>query len=66
MTRKINCPQCGRKTEYDPKNPSRPFCSERCRLIDLGEWANEGYQVPGEYDLDALGSDEHLAGNELH
>jgi hypothetical protein len=29
-------------------NPHRPFCSERCRLIDLGTWLDEGYRVSGE------------------
>jgi endogenous inhibitor of DNA gyrase (YacG/DUF329 family) len=34
--------------EWTPENRFRPFCSERCKLIDLGQWANEGYRVPGE------------------
>ena len=43
----IDCPYCGTRTSwYD--NPSRPFCSERCRLIDLGRWDSEEYSVPGE------------------
>jgi endogenous inhibitor of DNA gyrase (YacG/DUF329 family) len=28
------------------ENPNRPFCSERCRMIDLGAWANEAYRIP--------------------
>jgi len=32
--------------EYGSNNPSRPFCSERCRLIDLGQWASENYRIP--------------------
>ncbi len=32
---------------YSPANPFRPFCSERCRKIDLGAWANEDFRVPG-------------------
>jgi len=31
---------------FSPQNPSRPFCSERCKLIDLGAWASEAYRVP--------------------
>ena len=31
---------------YAPGNPWRPFCSERCRMIDLGNWATEAYRVP--------------------
>jgi endogenous inhibitor of DNA gyrase (YacG/DUF329 family) len=42
------CPVCRKITRYHPDNPYRPFCSERCRLIDLGEWLEEGYRVAGE------------------
>jgi endogenous inhibitor of DNA gyrase (YacG/DUF329 family) len=44
--RTVACPGCGAPTLYGPANPFRPFCSERCRLIDLGEWAAESYRVP--------------------
>ncbi|WP_210398182.1 DNA gyrase inhibitor YacG [Motiliproteus sediminis] len=40
------CPHCQKKVTWRSDNPYRPFCSERCRLIDLGAWANEEYQVP--------------------
>ena len=33
-------------SEFSPSNAFRPFCSERCRLIDLGVWASEGYKIP--------------------
>ena len=46
MEKKINCPYCGKETVYSSANPSRPFCSDRCRLIDLGEWASEKYAIP--------------------
>lgn len=42
------CPVCSTITRYHPDNPNRPFCSERCRLIDLGQWFEEGYRVAGE------------------
>ena len=42
----VKCPQGGGPSEYSPENPSRPFCSERCKLIDLGEWASNGYAIP--------------------
>jgi uncharacterized protein len=45
-SRKINCRHCGNETVFSPENPFRPFCSERCRLIDLGDWASESYKVP--------------------
>lgn len=44
--KKIRCPQCGGESEWSPANPWRPFCSERCKLIDLGAWASESYRVP--------------------
>src|SRR5512134_2981401 len=40
------CPLCRRPTTWED-NPWRPFCSERCQLIDLGTWAAEQYRVPG-------------------
>jgi hypothetical protein len=45
-TRKVLCPGCGKYSEYSAGNPWRPFCSERCKMIDLGLWANEGYRIP--------------------
>lgn len=55
--RYVPCPQCGSNALYHPDNTFRPFCSERCRLIDLGHWADESYRVPAspsEADLSAL------------
>jgi endogenous inhibitor of DNA gyrase (YacG/DUF329 family) len=43
---KIKCPTCKAKTEWND-NPFRPFCSERCKLIDLGAWASEEYKIEG-------------------
>ncbi|HTQ00477.1 MAG TPA: DNA gyrase inhibitor YacG [Casimicrobiaceae bacterium] len=42
----VSCPQCGTPVEWSPASRWRPFCSERCRLIDLGEWAAERYRIP--------------------
>lgn len=44
--KKVKCPQCGLLSIYNSENKFRPFCSERCRLIDLGQWADEGYRIP--------------------
>ncbi|WP_392560637.1 DNA gyrase inhibitor YacG [Orbus mooreae] len=41
----VNCPTCQKMIEWDEKNPYRPFCSKRCQLIDLGEWANETHRI---------------------
>jgi endogenous inhibitor of DNA gyrase (YacG/DUF329 family) len=48
MIKSINCPHCKKKSSMSVDNPYRPFCSERCKLIDLGEWASETYRVPSE------------------
>lgn len=50
--KKIKCPQCGRLTFYSIENPSRPFCSERCKLIDLGQWASESFKIASEIPVD--------------
>jgi endogenous inhibitor of DNA gyrase (YacG/DUF329 family) len=44
----VSCPRCGAPTPYSPQNKWRPFCSERCKIIDLGAWAAESYRVPTE------------------
>jgi endogenous inhibitor of DNA gyrase (YacG/DUF329 family) len=45
-SRLVNCPVCGKPAPFDASNPYRPFCTKRCKLIDLGQWANESYRVP--------------------
>jgi uncharacterized protein len=49
VTKKITtfCPQCGKTDTWNPNNPDRPFCSARCKLIDLGAWADEKHVIPG-------------------
>ena len=44
----IPCPTCGVLLAWSADNPFRPFCSERCRLVDLGGWLEERYRIPGE------------------
>ena len=46
----VHCPTCGKPVEWRAENRYRPFCCERCKLIDLGEWAMEKYRVPAEGD----------------
>ncbi|MCG6965160.1 MAG: DNA gyrase inhibitor YacG [Chromatiaceae bacterium] len=43
----VACPTCGRRTRWTPQQTWRPFCSERCKLIDLGEWLTEERRIPG-------------------
>jgi endogenous inhibitor of DNA gyrase (YacG/DUF329 family) len=47
MTFAPRCPICRQPIQWEG-NPQRPFCSERCQLLDLGAWASERYRVPGE------------------
>lgn len=47
LPRRVNCPHCQAPVVWGPESPFRPFCSERCRQIDLGAWANGDYCVPG-------------------
>jgi len=54
MARVVSCPRCGKPVEWTPANAWRPFCSERCRLIDFGAWATENYRVPVVEDKDQL------------
>ncbi len=42
------CPQCGNPASLDRQNKYRPFCSERCKLLDLGEWFAEKHGIPAE------------------
>lgn len=46
LKKDISCPSCGKKDTWQPDNASRPFCSPRCKLIDLGEWASEKNRIP--------------------
>ena len=44
---KVKCPICKKTTTWE-ENPNRPFCSERCKLLDLGKWVFEEYKIAGE------------------
>lgn len=48
----VNCPICDKAVEWVAESRYRPFCSERCKQIDLGAWANEEYRVPAASDPD--------------
>lgn len=62
MTTVVKCPTCETAVIWQPLSEFRPFCSERCKLIDLGEWANDSRvisepiqgAVMSEADLDAI------------
>tara|TARA_R110002072_G_scaffold99983_7_gene220016 strand:- start:17492 stop:17710 length:219 start_codon:yes stop_codon:yes gene_type:complete len=44
----VNCPTCSKVVEWLDSSTFRPFCSDRCKQIDLGEWASESYAIPTE------------------
>ena len=52
----VSCPTCGKKVAWLPINRFRPFCSERCKMFDLGAWASESFRVetPPGGDEDSL------------
>jgi uncharacterized protein len=56
MPVKIRCPTCRKETEWE-NNRYRPFCSDRCQLIDLGAWIEERYRIPQGSD-ESLGDDD--------
>lgn len=48
MIKTVKCPTCQSNVEWIESSIYRPFCSDRCRLIDLGEWASEKHSIPSE------------------
>lgn len=73
MTLKVPCPQCQKEVLWQAESMYKPFCSERCRLIDLGDWAAENHKISQssqsatpltEEMLDAL-EDEFLMNNKF-
>lgn len=44
----VACPRCQELVVWSTDSPFRPFCSERCKLIDLGAWADESHRIPGD------------------
>jgi len=44
----VSCPTCKKSIAWNTNFPYRPFCSERCKLIDLGDWADENHKIPGQ------------------
>ncbi|MDI5920301.1 DNA gyrase inhibitor YacG [Halomonas sp. LR5S13] len=57
----VACPQCRKKVLWSEANPYRPFCSKRCRLLDLGAWADESHRIAGEPAMDETDLDALLA-----
>ena len=64
-SRIVTCPTCNARVKWTPRNEFRPFCSERCKLIDLGAWADEQHAIPGDTNQDDLLSGDLLPGDFL-
>ena len=58
--RKVRCPACAGVSLYSTANPYRPFCSARCKGVDLGAWASEEFKLPEETPLDEPFGDPRL------
>jgi hypothetical protein len=56
MTTTVKCPTCQRPVAWVPESRYKPFCSERCRLIDLGDWLDEAHRISEPAD-DEVGRD---------
>lgn len=54
---KTNCRSCGKELIYESMSelPSFPFCSERCKLVDLGKWVDEEHKIEGPFSPDRMG-----------
>ena len=63
--RLVPCPTCRRPAPYSEGNRWRPFCSERCRGLDLGAWASESYRVADAAPADA-DADPETGSNQPH
>ena len=61
MVTEVKCPTCGKPVPWNEQSPFRPFCSKRCQLIDLGEWANEEKRIPAQ-NQDPDGNDSPFTG----
>ena len=56
-SRIVACPTCKKPVHWAKSSPYRPFCSERCRLIDFGAWADESNVIPGDSVYNDVDSD---------
>lgn len=62
---RVQCPTCRREIDWS-QSPFRPFCSERCKLIDLGAWLTEKHAIPGEPAPDEAAAGSPKAPPERH
>jgi len=60
MTLKVPCPTCDKPVIWQPESEFRPFCSKRCQLIDLGDWAEENHSISQPMQKEVVLSEEML------
>lgn len=65
MPKTVACPNCGKRIPWQAESEWRPFCSERCRLIDLGEWLDERHRI-SEAAEDSYAAQERDDGGGYH
>lgn len=53
MNTRVKCPQCQKEVMWSPDYPYRPFCSQRCKTLDLGAWASEDYKLQAQEEQPA-------------
>ncbi|MCK3655688.1 DNA gyrase inhibitor [Pasteurellaceae bacterium Macca] len=51
----VTCPTCQKEVIWSPESEFRPFCSKRCQIIDLGDWASEKHTIPSQEDAPMSG-----------
>ncbi|WP_333609479.1 DNA gyrase inhibitor YacG [Arsukibacterium sp.] len=61
MVSKVKCHTCSTMVVWDSSSPFRPFCTERCKLIDLGDWAAENHRIADNPVIDSALSEAYLA-----
>jgi len=66
MPKTVTCPNCGKRVPWAPESKWRPFCSGRCRLIDLGDWLDEGHRISESADEGYTSSESKEEGDGYH
>jgi uncharacterized protein len=55
--KRVRCPVCNKPLEWSSQSPFRPFCSERCKLTDLGAWASDAYRIAAQEESPSDGQE---------
>jgi len=60
MTLKVDCPTCDKAVAWQSESEFRPFCSKRCQMLDLGDWADENHKISQPMQKDVVLNEEML------